>query len=229
MKNNKLLVGLADQCKPEVNSIGRNYTDAVRRGGHVPMILPYTTDRKVCRNMLEQIDVLLLCGGGDIAACHFGEEQSPLASAPNEERDHFELMLVSVALEMNKPVVGVCRGLQMINVALGGTLWQDITGQSEVVHQRPDKLWEGVHNVVIDEGSRLYEVMNDTHLWVNSTHHQAIRTLGRSLRAVAWADDGTIEAIESDRWPLAAVQWHPERMLNEDQLWTEIKRWAWWQ
>lgn len=225
---NPILVGLADQCLPDMNSISRNYTQAVRRGGHVPVILPYTRDRNACRAMLERIDVLLLCGGGDIAACHFGEEQSPLSGQPNEERDNFELLLVSVALEMNKTVVGVCRGLQLINVALGGTLWQDITDQSEVNHQRPDKQWEGVHHVVVEEGSRLQGVMGDTRLWVNSTHHQAIRTLGRSLRAVAWADDGTIEAIESDRWPLAAVQWHPERLLDQDRLWKAIKQWAWW-
>lgn len=229
MKNQSLLVGLADQCKPDLNSIGRNYPAAVRRGGHIPVILPFSLDRRACRTMLERIDILLLCGGGDIAACHFGEEQSPLASPPNDERDNFELLLVSVAIELHKPVVGVCRGLQLINVALGGTLWQDITGQSEIVHQRPDKLWEGVHNVVFDEGSRLQEVMGCSSLCVNSTHHQAIRTLGRSLRAVAWADDGTIEAIESDRWPLAAVQWHPERMLDEDRLWKGMKSWAWWQ
>lgn len=225
---NPILVGLADQCQPEINSISRNYTEAVRRGGHVPIILPYTRDRNTCRAMLVRVDLILLCGGGDIAACHFGEEQSPLSGQPNDERDNFELLLVSVALEMNKPVVGICRGLQLINVALGGTLWQDITNQSEVVHQRPDKQWEGVHDVVIEEGSRLHEVMGETHLWVNSTHHQAIRVLGRNLRAVAWADDGTIEAIESDRWPLAAVQWHPERLLDQDRLWKAIKQWAWW-
>lgn len=221
-----LLIGLADQCLTELNSISRNYPAAVRRGGHIPVILPYSTDREQCLTMLQHIDVLMLCGGGDIAARHFGQEQSPLAGQPNDERDSFELMLVALALELRKPVIGICRGLQLINVALGGTLCQDITGQSPIVHQRPDKQWEPVHAVSLQPGSRLHVVMGQTQLWVNSTHHQAISTLGRTLRAVAWADDGTIEAIQSDYYPLAAVQWHPERLLDQDRLWQRVWQWV---
>lgn len=214
-------------CAPEVNSIGRNYVEAVRRGGHVALLLPMTREREMCRAMLERVDVLLLCGGGDIAGACFGEEQSPLAGMPNEERDTYELLLMDVALEMRKPVVGICRGLQLINVALGGTLWQDITDQQTVVHQRPDKPWEPVHEVTLNEDSRLFAIFGQRRLKVNSTHHQAIKKLGRTLKVVARSDDGFIEAVESDTYPIAAVQWHPERLLAQNCLWQKIKNWAW--
>lgn len=225
--SNRLIVGLADQCKPEINSIGRNYVEAVRRGGHMAVILPYTIDKAVCRSMLEVIDVLLLCGGGDIAGYRFGEEQSPLAGEPNEERDSFELLLIELSLEMRKPVVGVCRGLQLINVALGGTIWQDITDRQVVNHQRPDLLWGSVHEVEIDTDSRLFSVLGQKHLSVNSTHHQAVKRLGETLHIVARSTDGIVEAIESDTYPIAAVQWHPERQLSQNLLWEQIKNWAW--
>lgn len=226
MKQNVLVVGLADQCLDELNSMGRNYANAVRRGGHVPVLLPYTEDEAHCRAMLERIDLLLLCGGGDIAACHFGEEQSPLAGAPNNERDAFELLLMRLAVEMKKPVVGVCRGLQIINVALGGTLYQDVGDLLRAVHQRPDSPWDPVHWVEIDESSRLYGVLGEQRLSVNSTHHQAINRLGDTLRVVAQTVDGVVEAIESTEYPIAAVQWHPERLFAQDVLWREIKKWT---
>jgi len=221
-----LTVGVAERCAPELNSIGRNYVEAVRRGGHVAFVLPFTLDREMIVAMLDRVDVLLLCGGGDIAAYRFGQDQSPLSSTPNEERDSFELLLMKVALEMKKPVVGTCRGLQLINVALGGTLIQDITDKQEVIHQREDKLWEPVHEVIIEEDSRLFAIIGETRTMVNSTHHQVIQDLGRTLRVVARSTDGFIEAIESDIYPVAAVQWHPERLFSQDILWKQIKNWA---
>lgn len=226
MSNRKFIIGLADQCQTEVNSMGRNYANAVLRGGHIPFILPYTLDEEVCRAMLEHIDVLLLCGGGDIAAVHFGEPQSPLAGEPNDERDRFELQLMRLAIEMKKPVAGVCRGLQLINVALGGSLYQDIGEELKALHQRPDSPWGPVHEVILDETSRLYGVFGEQRLQVNSTHHQAINRLGDTLRVVAQTDDGVVEAIESTEYPIAAVQWHPERLFTQDVLWREIKKWT---
>lgn len=226
MKKHSLLIGLADQCQPELNSMGRNYAAAVRRGGHVPVILPYTTDAAQCTDMLRAVDLLLLCGGGDIASWRFGQEASPLAGVPNHERDGFELLLFQHALQLRLPVVGICRGLQLINVALGGTLHQDIGDALRAVHQRPDSPFDPVHPVEVDPDSRLFDVLQQQHIQVNSTHHQAIDQLGRSLHVTARALDGTVEAVESFQWPVAAVQWHPERLFAQDILWQNLLAFA---
>ena len=234
---NSLIIGLADSCADGEVSQQRNYVEAVRRGGHIATILPFTDKPEVCRQMLEQIDVLLLTGGGDLAAWRFGCEPSVFDSAENLDRDSFELMLIDEACKMRKPIVGICRGMQVINVALGGTLWQDLSfkrthdkeeASSYVEHQCPDRKWEGVHCVRINPYSRLFEILGDDTVMVNSTHHQAIRKLGKGLDAVALSDDLVIEAFESDELPIAAVQWHLERLVGEpfDRLFAEIIKWT---
>ncbi len=237
-----LIIGLADTCAAGEVNMGRNYVEAIRRGGHTAVVLPYSDNDMVCRKMLRGIDVLLLSGGGDIASSYFGQEPTSFDSIPNADRDAFEIRLVGLACKMNKSIVGICRGLQVINVALGGTLWQDMTFKREhdqvqmntsislpyVDHQRPDKKWEGVHSVLVNKESRLYDVLKLDNLWVNSTHHQAIRDLGRDLEVVAQSEDGVIEAIESKTSPIAAVQWHPERLVGQpfDTLFKYIKKWT---
>ena len=238
MKRSKnLTIGLADTCADGKISQQRNYAEAVRRGGHVPFVLPFTDKAEVCRQMLDRIDVLLLTGGGDLGARHFGCEPSPFDSAENADRDSFELLLFGEACRMRKPVAGICRGMQVINVAMGGTLWQDLSfkraddkemDQTYVEHQCPDRKWEGVHVVRVSPYSRLYEVLDADSVMVNSTHHQAIRDLGKGLDAVALSDDMVIEAIEGDDLPIAAVQWHPERLVGQpfDRLFEQIKKWT---
>ena len=232
-----LTIGLADSCNLGDISQQRNYAEAVRRGGHVAVVLPYTDRPEICRQMLDTIDVLLLTGGGDLAAWRFGCEPSVFDSEENRDRDSFELMLIEEACKMRKPIAGICRGMQVINVALGGTLWQDLSFKREtedkeasdyIEHQCPDKKWEGVHYVRISPFSRLIDIIQSDAVMVNSTHHQAIRKLGKGLDAVALSDDLVIEAFESDELPIAAVQWHLERLVGEpfDRLFAEIKKWT---
>ncbi len=239
--DNTLIVGLADTCTDGEVNMGRNYVDAVRRGGHAAVILPYSDDDSVCLQMLASMDVVLLTGGGDIASFRFGSEPSCYDSIANTDRDEFELRLIRLACQMRKPIAGICRGLQVINVALGGTLWQDMSFKREddpplsssvriplIDHQRPDKKWEGVHHVNVVKDSRLYDVLQSDTLWVNSTHHQAVRDLGHDLRVVAQSEDGVVEAFEGISLPIAAVQWHPERLvgLPFDNLFKQIKKWT---
>ena len=232
-----LTIGLADSCNLGDISQQRNYAEAVRRGGHVAVVLPYTDRPEICRQMLDTIDVLLLTGGGDLAAWRFGCEPSDFDSEENRDRDSFELMLIEEACKMRKPIAGICRGMQVINVALGGTLWQDLSFKREteneeasdyIEHQCPDRKWEGVHYVRISPFSRLIDIIQSDAVMVNSTHHQAIRKLGKGLDAVALSDDLVIEAFESDELPIAAVQWHPERLVGEpfDRLFAEIRKWT---
>ena len=232
-----LTIGLADTCNNGDISQQRNYAEAVRRGGHVAVVLPYTDRPEICRQMLDTIDVLLLTGGGDLAAWRFGCEPSVFDSEENRDRDSFALMLIEEAWKIKKPIVGICRGMQVINVALGGTLWQDLSFKREankenpltfIEHQCPDRKWEGVHNVSISSDSRLASILGLESTMVNSTHHQAVKDLGRDLIPVAFSDDGVIEAIESNVLPIAAVQWHNERLVGEpfDRLFTDIKKWT---
>ena len=230
-----LTIGLADTCNNGDISQQRNYVEAVRRGGHVAVVLPYTDRPEICRQMLDTIDVLLLTGGGDLAAWRFGCEPSDFDSEENRDRDSFELMLIEEACKMRKPIAGICRGMQVINVALGGTLWQDLSFKREakkedasdyIEHQCPDR--KGVHYVRISPYSRLIDILQSDTVMVNSTHHQAIKKLGKGLDGVALSDDLVIEAFESDELPIAAVQWHPERLVGEpfDRLFAEIRKWT---
>ena len=232
-----LTIGLADTCNNGDISQQRNYVEAVRRGGHVAVVLPFTDRPEICRQMLETIDVLLLTGGGDLGAWRFGCKPSVFDSEENYDRDSFELMLIEEACKIRKPIAGICRGLQVINVALGGTLWQDLSFKREaykenpsayIEHQCPDRKWEGVHNVRISSDSRLANIIGLESCMVNSTHHQAVKDLGHDLIPIAFSDDGVIEAVESNVLPIAAVQWHNERLVGEpfDRLFTEIKKWT---
>lgn len=221
-----MIIGLAESCMPEDAGVMRSYVDAVRRGGHLPLIFPATTSRAEVMAQLNVVDMLMLLGGGDVAAAQFGAQPTVYDAEPNLMRDAYELLLMDVAVEMRKPVFGICRGLQLINVYFGGTNCQDLPTQWQTPagaqpllnHSRPDKKWEPVHKICIDSQSKLSKVLQMQQVDVNSTHHQAVGRLGKDLRAVAWSADGVIEAIESTLYPMAAVQFHPERLAWGDDV-----------
>lgn len=228
-----LNIALPDTCSQQPPIVPVNYVNAVERVGHQVRVLPYTMDEEACQRMLDGLDVLLFMGGGDIEAKWFGEEQSPLAGAPNLRRDEFEMLLFKLALQRRLPIMGICRGHQLINIALGGTIYQDLPteypdlsdkGLAPLInHSRPDSEWAGVHGIQIEKDSRLYQVLQVEQAYVNSTHHQALKDLGRTLRVTAMSPDGVIEAIESDTYPIAAVQFHPERLaFGDDTLFTPL-------
>lgn len=228
-----MIIGLPDTCPQEPPIVPVNYVNAVERVGHQVRVLPYTMDEEACQKMLDGLDVLLFMGGGDIEAKWFGEEQSPLAGTPNLRRDEFEMLLFKLALQRRLPIMGICRGHQLINIALGGTIYQDLPteypdlsdkGLAPLInHSRPDSEWAGVHDIQIEKDSRLYQVLQVEQACVNSTHHQALKDLGRTLRVTATSPDGVIEAIESDTYPIAAVQFHPERLaFGDDTLFTPL-------
>lgn len=228
-----MIIGLPDTCPQEPPIVPANYVNAVERVGHEVRVLPYTIDEEACQQMLDGVDVLLFMGGGDIEAKWFGAKQSPLAGTPNQRRDEFEMLLFKLALQRRLPIMGICRGHQLINIALGGTIYQDLPteypdpttrGLAPLInHSRPDSEWAGVHDIYINKESRLYQVLQVEQACVNSTHHQALKNLGRTLRVTATSPDGVIEAIESDTYPIAAVQFHPERLaFGDDTLFTPL-------
>lgn len=201
---------------PESFSIPVGYVDAVRRAGAAPVILP--SGEMSPERLLDVIDGLIVSGGGDLSPALYGGQPHETVYQVSEERDRFELELTKAALERDdKPLLFICRGMQVLNVACGGTLHvhvPDRFGES-VSHRLPPRL-PSRHSVRVAPESSLAAMLGETRLDVCSWHHQAIDRLGDRLRAVAWAEDGVVEAVEhtEQAWCLG-TQWHPEMQLDE--------------
>jgi putative glutamine amidotransferase len=193
-----------------------SYVDAVRASGGRPVLLPPGDEDPAA--LVDELDGVLLCGGGDIDPGLFGGpsgHEAQYSTCP--ERDAFELALVRECLARATPMLAICRGLQVLNVALGGDLHvhlPDVVGEKvphRLSRERPTR-----HPVRVAPGSRLAGLLGPGELVVASWHHQAVDRLGRGLRAVAWAEDTTVEAVELEGRPeLLAVQWHPELQMEE--------------
>jgi len=199
--------------RSELDAVPRFYTEAVVAAGGIPVVLPVAdTDRVPL--ILDRIDGLLLSGGGDIDPSRYGGKSLPEVSGVDPERDEFELALAREAANRRMPTLAICRGMQVVNVALGGTLIEDIPTEFSGSH---DHIQVADQTVQLEPGCRLSGVMESEALRVNSLHHQAVRDAAPGLRVVGWSDDGMIEAVESSdaSWPLLAVQWHPERMVED--------------
>ena len=200
----------------ERTGINAAYVRAVVGAGGMPLILSPLMGASLSGRALDGVDGLLLTGGEDIEPTWYGAQPSPLLSPPSRERDLFELALFAIARQRELPILGICRGIQLINVALGGTLFQDLpTERPGALNHRPDGARDArTHRVRLQHGSRAAHSLGGTSVTVNSSHHQAIKELAPGLVASGWTDDDLIEAAESAPgapW-LLAVQWHPEEM-----------------
>jgi len=186
--------------------------------GGVPVVLPAVEGE--IPEALDAVAALILSGGGDIDPAHYGGTRHEANYGISQERDGFEMALVRAALARpGFPVLCICRGMQVLNVVLGGDLVPHIPDHygDRVAHRKPDRL-PIEHPVAVEPGSRLARVLGVTELAVHSIHHQAVRRVGEGLRAVAWSPDGVIEAIESERHPFVmGVQWHPELGALDDE------------
>ncbi len=215
------IVGVTSQPKQAISAsgnldshvIGHTYTDSVLRAGGIPVILPPIANEDV-PTLVDRLDGIVFTGGGDMDPGRYGEESHPEVRKVNTARDEFELLLVHEAKQRRLPVLAICRGLQVVNVALGGTLIQDIPSVIGSTDHGVigDAVYEAHQPVTIDANSGIAKAVGNTEIMVNSIHHQAVKDLAPGFRAVAWAGDGVIEGIqhEDDEWPLLAVQWHPE-------------------
>jgi putative glutamine amidotransferase len=200
----------------EAMVLPRRYPDRVACAGGIPVLLPPTAG---IEDALARLDCLVLSGGGDIDPARYGAQRRPETTSVSEDRDAAELALLQTALAARMPILGICRGMQLINVALGGSLHQhlpDVVGHDE---HAPKPGAFGSHEVKVAPGSRLAQILGHTDLEVHESadvpthHHQGINRLGSGLTATAWAADGTVEAFELDgaECPFGvAVQWHPE-------------------
>ena len=207
-----LVVGIADMCMESNRvSVLPTYADAFARAGNTPLVLPAETNREVVARMLASVDVLLLCGGEDVDPSRYKTKPSPRLEEVNLRRDAWEWLLLDEAVKRRLPVIGICRGCQLINVYFGGTLWQDLPSERPgvVVHRGKG----AHHDIQIVAGSRLARSLGLNSSKVNTIHHQAVRDLAPGFRAVAFAADGVVEAIEGEALPVVGVQFHPEKLF----------------
>jgi putative glutamine amidotransferase len=203
----------------ERTGLNSPYLRSVLAAGGVPVMLSPLMGPSYTARALDGVDGLVLTGGEDMDPAWYQAEPHPKANPPSRERDLFELALFAAARQRELPILGICRGIQVVNVALGGTLWQDLPTErpGEVDHYPEAARSERTHHVRLEPGSLIASALGGTEILVNSFHHQAIRDLAPKLVATGWTADGLIEAVESapgQPW-LLAVQWHPEEMHAE--------------
>ncbi|MCB1061033.1 MAG: gamma-glutamyl-gamma-aminobutyrate hydrolase family protein [Calditrichaeota bacterium] len=196
-----------------------NYTEGVENAGGMPFLIPFTSDQEQIERVADHIDGLVLIGGVDVHPKHYGQTLEPTEQQPVDERDEFEFRFLDAFLKREKPIFAICRGFQVINIALCGTLVQDIPSKLGPVHHLQTPGSQTVaHQVTLDQGSMIHKILGETLIDVNSFHHQTIDKLGNGLRAVGRSEEGLIEVFEHESHPyLIAVQWHPERMRNSEQ------------
>ena len=198
----------------------KEYTDAVLAAGGLPIVLPLTDDETSLEALLARADGLLLTGGGDVNPALFGgDAANPTLKSVSPIRDRMELFLTRRLLdESRRPVLGICRGCQVMNVAGGGTLVIDIPSEiGNAVNHSDPRQYEPVHEVNIEAGSRLHALAGVTRIRANSSHHQAVKDIAPRLRVTARCEhDGVVEAVElNDRAFFLGVQWHPERLYEK--------------
>ena len=202
----------------QLYTLSEHYVEALRRAGAVPLMLAHP-DPEDCEAILDAVDGLLLTGGGDIDPRSYGRANEGLSRDIAPNADAAELALISGASRRRLPTLGICRGMQVINVALGGTMTQHITTPSGPHRPEPtdfDEVKRHGHEVSIEADSRLAALYGTTRRGVNSYHHQAVEDVAPGLRVVARADDGVIEGLEHEgSWDCLGVQWHPEKTLDD--------------
>ncbi len=222
------VIGITGNYDELCCKLGQGYYQSVVRAGGVPLVIPPCADRHVLMNTLDHVDALILSGGGDINPLWTGEEPVPELHGINSERDLPELLITRLAYNRQMPMLGICRGIQTLAVALGGKVWQDIKTQAAgaltaplVKHSQDADRSEPTHSVSIVGGSVLHRIYETEHggqqltLYVNSFHHQAVSETGDKFRVVATAPDGVTEAMEStEQKSIIGVQWHPECLDN---------------
>ena len=217
------LIGLTisrsfDDLGTQYLSTPEAYAQAIAKAGGVPILIPLDLSEDALQRLITRIDGILFTGGGDVHPEHNGSTMNNLCQSVDADRDRIEIFLLRQIIQAPKPFLGICRGCQIINVGLGGTLYADISTQrpKSMEHRRSRRVMFA-HPVKLKEGSQLAQIMGAEEFEVNSRHHQSIEILAAGLKAVAVAPDGIIEAIELPGYAGLfglGVQWHPEDSLG---------------
>ncbi|MBA4603455.1 gamma-glutamyl-gamma-aminobutyrate hydrolase family protein [Thermoactinomyces mirandus] len=216
----KPLIGLTMSLEEEKKQcLGRSYTDSVLQAGGIPLLIPYIVDDQALQQLSRKLDGLILTGGGDIDPTLFDEEPHQNLGEIIPDRDDMEIALIEQFMVQNKPIFGICRGCQILNIALGGDMYQDICSQKQTMLQHTQRAprHHPSHTITIVENTLLHSIYAKGQAKVNSFHHQAVRNVKPSFQISAVAKDGIIEAFESSRHDFVlGVQWHPEEMVPND-------------
>ena len=207
--------------RPRVR-LNEAYVSAVRGAGLVPLVVPPVSEREVA-DLLQSVHGVVLTGGEDVDPAHYGADPAPQSETPHAERDACELAVARRAHEMRIPTLAICRGLQVANVAFGGTLVQDIATEcpTALAHEQSDRRNARVHDARVDARSALARALGADRLEVNSSHHQAVARVADGLRVTGRAPDNVVEGAEwvADDWWMLGVQWHPEELTGTREPW----------
>ena len=216
----KPIIGIFGQVDKEGKHVLLyDYAAAIREAGGIGMIFTYTECAKDIEAAIAVCDGICFTGGVDVDPAHYGEEVIPECGEIHPMRDKLELLAVPAVIASGKPILGICRGAQVLNVALGGSLYQDLRSQTktEMNHSQTER-YEYSHEINVEESTPLYRLSGAGRIKINSFHHQAIKRLGRNLVPMAYADDGTVEAVYADGEQYVRLyQWHPERLVRFDE------------
>ena len=194
------------------------YCRAVVRGGGTPLLLPVTPEPELAEQMFAQCDGILFPGGVDVDPRFYGEAPDPMLGTVDSTMDRFWLQALDFALDHKLPLLGICRGMQLVNVGLGGSLYQDLVrrGVPSYLHSQKQSRDYLMHQVKLTPGSRLSAVLGEESVYTNTMHHQCVKEPGKGLKRVAQTDDGVPEALESEDGQIMLVQWHPEALLETE-------------
>lgn len=195
--------------------VNHDYVRSITEAGGVPMVIPFNEDAEAVKECVARIDALLMTGGHDICPLNYGEEPHQKIGPVWPERDAFDLLLIKEAEKRRIPIMGICRGLQILNVAHGGTLYQDLSLDKNcyIKHAQKQDPATATHSILIEEGSRLAKIIGQCQWVTNSHHHQTVHKVGEGFKVTARAKDGTVESLEGTNYSyLMAYQFHPEMM-----------------
>lgn len=198
-----------------------NYVKAIEGADGIPIVLALIEDSKAIEKIVSKLDGILIPGGLDVSPLLYEEEPHKKIGITSSKFDQFQIKVIQEAFKQNKPILGICRGLQIINVCFGGSLWQDISSQlkeSNINHSQALEIRnEKTHSVYIEKESLLFSFVDRENIYVNSYHHQAIKNIAKDFNVNALSKDGVIEGIENKNKKILAVQWHPEELQAENK------------
>lgn len=216
----KPIIGILAEIDIEQNTKVQNtYIKVIEESGGIPILLPYVTASQTMEYFVNICDGFLFTGGADIDPKRYGEQPKDTCGIIQYFRDEFEFNMFQMVIQTSKPIFAICRGAQLINVALGGTLYQDLPSElpTQIAHRQREEKFSPSHEVRVLGNTPLYQMTGAERICANSFHHQAVKTLGNGLEVMAIADDGVVEAfyLTGQRY-LCAYQWHPERLYAID-------------
>ena len=216
----KPVIGILAEVDGELlTKVKNTYIKAIEAAGGIPLVFPYVENGDTLELMISACDGIFFTGGADISPKRYGEEIKPACGEIQKNRDALEFEAFGKAFALKKPILAICRGAQLVNVALGGTLYQDIPSElaTDISHRQSASELEFSHSVNINKNTPLAALLGAERIQANSFHHQALKRLGEGLCVMATADDGVVEAVYySGAQYIRAYQWHPERLCQKD-------------